>query len=49
MAVSVAKLRGWVAELDNDNSQNEYYLTDVIALAVRDGVAVEAFHGDRTR
>ncbi len=43
MAVSVAKLRGWVAELDNNNSQNEYYLTDVIALAVRDGVAVEPF------
>ncbi|MBL8254362.1 MAG: bifunctional UDP-N-acetylglucosamine diphosphorylase/glucosamine-1-phosphate N-acetyltransferase GlmU, partial [Candidatus Competibacter sp.] len=43
MAVSAAKLRGWVAELDNDNSQGEYYLTDVIALAVRDGVAVEPF------
>ena len=43
LAVSAEKLRTWVAELDNDNSQGEYYLTDVIALAVRDGVPVEAF------
>ncbi len=43
LAVSAEKLRAWVAELDNDNSQGEYYLTDVIALAVRDGVPVEAF------
>lgn len=43
LAVSAEKLQGWVAELDNDNSQGEYYLTDVIALAVRDGVPVEAF------
>jgi bifunctional UDP-N-acetylglucosamine pyrophosphorylase/glucosamine-1-phosphate N-acetyltransferase len=43
LAVSAAKLRGWVAELDNDNAQGEYYLTDVIALAVRDDVPVEAF------
>ena len=43
LAVSADKLSAWVAELDNDNSQGEYYLTDIIALAVRDGVAVEAF------
>ncbi|MBL8250829.1 MAG: bifunctional UDP-N-acetylglucosamine diphosphorylase/glucosamine-1-phosphate N-acetyltransferase GlmU [Candidatus Competibacter sp.] len=43
LAVSADKLAAWVAELDNDNSQGEYYLTDIIALAVRDGVAVEAF------
>ncbi len=43
LAVSTEKLRRWVAELKNDNSQGEYYLTDVIALAVRDGVSVEAF------
>jgi len=43
LAVATAKLRGWVAELDNDNAQGEYYLTDVVTLAVRDGVAVEAF------
>jgi len=43
LAVSTAKLRGWVAELRNENAQGEYYLTDVIALAVRDGVPVEPF------
>ncbi len=43
LAVSAARLRGWVAELNNDNAQGEYYLTDVIALAVRDGVPVEPF------
>ena len=43
LAVSAEKLRAWVAELDNNNSQGEYYLTDIIAMAVRDGVPVEAF------
>jgi bifunctional N-acetylglucosamine-1-phosphate-uridyltransferase/glucosamine-1-phosphate-acetyltransferase GlmU-like protein len=43
LAVSTAKLRGWVAGLTNDNAQGEYYLTDIIALAVRDGVSVEPF------
>lgn len=43
LAVSTAKLRGWVAGLTNENAQGEYYLTDIIALAVRDGVPVEPF------
>ncbi|MGB5065265.1 MAG: bifunctional UDP-N-acetylglucosamine diphosphorylase/glucosamine-1-phosphate N-acetyltransferase GlmU [Candidatus Competibacter sp.] len=43
LAVSAARLRGWVAGLGNDNAQGEYYLTDVVALAVRDGVSVEPF------
>ena len=43
LAAATAKLRGWVAELGNDNAQGEYYLTDVVALAVRDGVLVEPF------
>ena len=34
---------GRVAELRNDNAQGEYYLTDIVALAVRDSVPVEAF------
>jgi bifunctional UDP-N-acetylglucosamine pyrophosphorylase/glucosamine-1-phosphate N-acetyltransferase len=42
MAVGAGRLKGWLARLSNDNAQGEYYLTDVIALAVRDGVAVEA-------
>jgi bifunctional UDP-N-acetylglucosamine pyrophosphorylase / glucosamine-1-phosphate N-acetyltransferase len=41
MAVSVSHLKRWVARLENQNVQGEYYLTDVIAMAVADGVAVE--------
>ncbi len=34
-------LRRWLAALTNDNAQGEYYLTDIIALAVRDGIAIQ--------
>jgi len=40
LAVSRARLQGWLAALGNDNAQREYYLTDVVAAAVRDGVEV---------
>ena len=33
-------LANWLERLDNKNSQGEYYLTDIIAMAVADGVAV---------
>jgi len=42
MAASAASMRRWLSELKNDNAQGEYYLTDVIALAVKDRVAVQA-------
>lgn len=35
-----ARLEGWLGRIGNDNVQREYYLTDVIGLAVADGVAV---------
>lgn len=41
MACPAAKLRTWLARVGNHNAQQEYYLTDVIALAVADGVKVE--------
>jgi bifunctional UDP-N-acetylglucosamine pyrophosphorylase/glucosamine-1-phosphate N-acetyltransferase len=37
-----AHLAGWLAALSNANAQGEYYLTDVVAAARRDGVAVAA-------
>jgi bifunctional UDP-N-acetylglucosamine pyrophosphorylase/glucosamine-1-phosphate N-acetyltransferase len=40
MAVPARRLRGWLARLRSDNAQGEYYLTDVVAMAVRDRVAV---------
>jgi len=33
-------LRNWLAKLNNDNAQGEYYLTDIVAMAVADGVVV---------
>jgi len=33
-------LKRWLGALSNDNAQREYYLTDIIAAAVADGVAV---------
>jgi bifunctional UDP-N-acetylglucosamine pyrophosphorylase/glucosamine-1-phosphate N-acetyltransferase len=40
MAVPARLLKPWLARLDNRNAQGEYYLTDVVRLAVADGVAV---------
>ena len=42
MAVPTRLLRRWLARLDNNNVQNEYYLTDIVKFAVEDGVAVVA-------
>jgi bifunctional UDP-N-acetylglucosamine pyrophosphorylase/glucosamine-1-phosphate N-acetyltransferase len=42
MAVPTRLLRGWLARLDNNNAQDEYYLTDIVKFAVADGVAVVA-------
>ena len=42
MAAPTAMLKRWVADLDNHNSQQEYYLTDVVAMAVAQGVPVTA-------
>jgi bifunctional UDP-N-acetylglucosamine pyrophosphorylase/glucosamine-1-phosphate N-acetyltransferase len=41
LAEPLARLTGWVAKLTPANAQNEYYLTDVIGLAVKDRVAVQ--------
>ena len=44
LAVNAGQLRNWLSNLGNDNAQGEYYLTDIIALAVADGIEVEAIH-----
>lgn len=41
LAVAATKLRTWLGRLRNDNKQGEYYLTDVLAMAVADGCKVE--------
>ena len=40
LAAPARLLRKWLKKLKNDNSQGEYYLTDVIAMAVADKVVV---------
>jgi len=42
MAVPARWLKNWLARIDNQNAQGEYYLTDVVKLAVADGVPVVA-------
>jgi len=47
MLTPAAKLKGWLSNLGNDNSQGEYYLTDVIAMAVEDGVTVHGIKASK--
>ncbi len=44
LAVNAGALRSWLKRLDNSNAQGEYYLTDVIAMAVSDGMAIQTVH-----
>ncbi len=41
LAAGAADFASWLARLDNDNAQGEYYLTDVAAMAAADGRSVE--------
>lgn len=41
LAAPAKKLRDWLTRLTNDNTQGEYYLTDIVALAVADGISVQ--------
>ncbi len=42
IAAPAGRLRAWLSKIGNDNAKGEYYLTDSVALAVADGVRVEA-------
>ena len=42
MAAPTADLKRWLAALTNTNAQGEYYLTDIVAMAVAEGVRVTA-------
>ena len=41
-----AKLKHWLTTLSNNNAQGEYYLTDIVARAVLDGVPVVSAQPD---
>jgi bifunctional UDP-N-acetylglucosamine pyrophosphorylase/glucosamine-1-phosphate N-acetyltransferase len=40
IAAPAKRLRAWLSQVRNDNAKGEYYLTDIVALAVRDGVDI---------
>ncbi|MEZ1316702.1 bifunctional UDP-N-acetylglucosamine diphosphorylase/glucosamine-1-phosphate N-acetyltransferase GlmU [Pseudomonas fluorescens] len=40
LALPFAQMSNWMSRLSNNNAQGEYYLTDVIAMAVNDGLVV---------
>jgi bifunctional UDP-N-acetylglucosamine pyrophosphorylase/glucosamine-1-phosphate N-acetyltransferase len=42
MAVPASHLRRWLGALRNDNAQGEYYLTDIVVAAVKEGLKVHA-------
>lgn len=40
MAAPTGALKRWVGQLSNNNAQGEYYLTDIVAMAVAEGLPV---------
>ena len=46
MRLPAGKLRGWLDRIGNDNTQGEYYLTDIVGIATNDGAKVAAIPAD---
>ncbi len=40
------KLQQWISQLDSNNSQGEFYLTDIVAMAVSEQIEVETAHAE---
>ena len=40
MAMPTARLGEWLGRLSNNNAQKEYYLTDIVSMAVTDGLPI---------
>ncbi len=40
LAAKAGPLKKWLGQLDNNNAQGEFYLTDIVGFAVADGVAI---------
>jgi len=49
MSTTARRLAGWLGKISNRNAQKEYYLTDIVALAVGEGLAVRAVKVDDPR
>ncbi|MCQ8104101.1 bifunctional UDP-N-acetylglucosamine diphosphorylase/glucosamine-1-phosphate N-acetyltransferase GlmU [Methylomonas sp. SURF-2] len=41
LACKGKQLKNWLSRLSNNNAQNEYYLTDIIEMAVEDGLTID--------
>jgi len=48
LAAKKTHLSAWLNKLDNKNAQGEFYLTDIIALAVTDKVEIKTTSADNT-
>jgi bifunctional UDP-N-acetylglucosamine pyrophosphorylase/glucosamine-1-phosphate N-acetyltransferase len=46
LVAPTGRLKNWLTRIDNKNAQGEYYLTDIVGLAVADGVPVGAAQPD---
>jgi bifunctional UDP-N-acetylglucosamine pyrophosphorylase/glucosamine-1-phosphate N-acetyltransferase len=46
LATKGGRLKNWLSRLENNNAQQEYYLTDVIAMAVSDGLVINTCQPD---
>ena len=44
MVIPNANLHEWLPKLENKNSQKEYYLTDIVAIAAKAGEKIQAVH-----
>ena len=44
MVMPTTRLGEWLGRLSNDNAQKEYYLTDIVSMAVADGLPIHTAH-----
>lgn len=47
MVASGKDFKRWLSQLNNNNAQGEYYITDIIALAHKEGNKIETVHPSR--
>ncbi len=48
LAANGKQLKSWLDSLSNDNAQGEYYLTDIIGMAVADGIEVKTVQANNS-
>jgi len=48
MVASASRMKVWLNDLSNDNAQQEYYLTDIVAMAAEQGVEIASSQPEQT-